>query len=358
MRLLVRVVAQPLVQHVPAQRHPGGADLVHRPALRLRHASIRSRREIARWITIAAIFVLWLVLNLLRELRERRRRRTLTEGIAEQAPDPNATASAEEIALLSDRLKEALKTLKKAKGSSGSKKLSQLPWYMFIGPPGSGKTTALINCGLNFPLAEGRRRRAARRRRHPQLRLVVHRRRGADRHRRPLHHPGQPGRGRQRLLARLPAHCSRSSRSRQPINGVLVAISLVRPRHAERGRAADARAGHPQRHRELQDELGVRMPVYVLFTKADLIFRLQRILRQSWRRGTRAVWGATLPFDVRKDEEGAVAGFPAAFDALLGRLNDRLMRARQTRRPISAAGARSMASRSSWRRCATSPPSS
>ena len=36
--------------------------------------------------------------------------------------------------------------------------------------------------------------------RHPQLRLVVHRRSRADRHRRPLHHPGQPpGRGQGRL---------------------------------------------------------------------------------------------------------------------------------------------------------------
>ena len=25
---------------------------------------------------------------------------------------------------------------------------------MFIGPPGAGKTTALLNCGLKFPLAD------------------------------------------------------------------------------------------------------------------------------------------------------------------------------------------------------------
>ena len=31
--------------------------------------------------------------------------------------------------------------------------LYELPWYMFIGAPGSGKTTALMNAGLTFPLA-------------------------------------------------------------------------------------------------------------------------------------------------------------------------------------------------------------
>ena len=25
---------------------------------------------------------------------------------------------------------------------------------MFVGPPGAGKTTALLNCGLKFPLAD------------------------------------------------------------------------------------------------------------------------------------------------------------------------------------------------------------
>ena len=31
--------------------------------------------------------------------------------------------------------------------------VSLLPWYVIIGPPGSGKTTALVNSGLHFPLA-------------------------------------------------------------------------------------------------------------------------------------------------------------------------------------------------------------
>ena len=32
--------------------------------------------------------------------------------------------------------------------------LYEQPWYAIIGPPGAGKTTALLNAGLRFPLAE------------------------------------------------------------------------------------------------------------------------------------------------------------------------------------------------------------
>ena len=32
--------------------------------------------------------------------------------------------------------------------------LYELPWYVIIGAPGSGKTTALLNSGLKFPLEQ------------------------------------------------------------------------------------------------------------------------------------------------------------------------------------------------------------
>ena len=37
----------------------------------------------------------------------------------------------------------------------GGDYLYDLPWYIIIGPPGAGKTTALVNSGLKFPLARG-----------------------------------------------------------------------------------------------------------------------------------------------------------------------------------------------------------
>ena len=62
--------------------------------------------------------------------------------------------------LLGTRLRDALSTLRASPaasaGISRGTYLYDLPWYMFIGPPGAGKTTALVNSGLNFPLADAK----------------------------------------------------------------------------------------------------------------------------------------------------------------------------------------------------------
>ena len=149
--------------------------------------------ELARGGVIGACLLAWLVWNLTHVWHARKRDKALVDGVAAEQVDPSEAASAEEVALLGGRLREALQALKRAKlGARSGRYLYQLPWYLFIGPPGAGKTTALINCGLRFPLGRYvRPGRDARRRRHPQLRLVVHRPGGADRHGRPLHHAGQ-----------------------------------------------------------------------------------------------------------------------------------------------------------------------
>ena len=79
-------------------------------------------------------------------------RRKGAKALAEGVSEENKKDSDEVV--LKERLKDALATLKTA---SGGRKdyLYDLPWYLLIGPPGSGKTTALINSGLKFPLSRG-----------------------------------------------------------------------------------------------------------------------------------------------------------------------------------------------------------
>ena len=75
----------------------------------------------------------------------------LVAGVTATAADPSVAASAEEVAAMRDKLTAALTLLKKASKSRGY--LYEQPWYAIIGPPGAGKTTALMNAGLTFPLA-------------------------------------------------------------------------------------------------------------------------------------------------------------------------------------------------------------
>jgi type VI secretion system protein ImpL len=79
--------------------------------------------------------------------RRKKKAGAIAEGIAGKEDQEDDTA------VLSERIKDALATLKKAGGESTF--LYDLPWYVIIGPPGSGKTTALTKSGLKFPLSGG-----------------------------------------------------------------------------------------------------------------------------------------------------------------------------------------------------------
>jgi type VI secretion system protein ImpL len=284
--------------------------------------------DIARWITIGAIFILWLIYNLIQELRDRHKEKELADAVtAPPPPDPAEVASAEEVALLSDRLREALHTLRHAKIAGGSRRrLAALPWYMFIGPPGAGKTTALLNCGLKFPLAEAPANAKA-------IRGVGGTRNcewwftdeavlidTAGRYTTQDSQAEVDSKAWLGFLRLLKKH-----RRRRPLNGVLVAISLSDLSQLGEDERLDHARKIRRRVRELQDELGVRIPVYVLFTKADLIPGFVEFFDNMGREEREQVWGATFPLDTGRDEAGAVAGFPDTFDALLTRLNDRML---------------------------------
>ena len=283
--------------------------------------------DVVRMIVVVAIFVLWLIENLIHELRARKKERDLVNGVAAAAPpDPNAAVSAEEVATLAERLKEALAALKRARiGGRSRQYLYQLPWYMFIGPPGSGKTTALVNCGLNFPLADTHG---------PQAVRGVGGTRNCDwwftdqavlidtagRYTTQDSNSAVDSAAWLGFLKLLKQH-----RRRQPLNGVLVAISL-----ADLATLGDAeRLAHAKairrRIRELHDELGVRIPTYVLFTKVDLLSGFVEFFDSLGKEEREQVWGMTFPLDDGKDENGTVAGFGPEFDALLDRLNDRML---------------------------------
>ena len=110
-----------------------------------------------RWTMIWILFLIWAGYFTWKWFKAWRADRKLAASVAgadAPPPPPGQKESAAEVALLTKRLQEAMAILRKARigGSSGG--LYQLPWYMFVGAPGSGKTTALVHSGLKFPLSE------------------------------------------------------------------------------------------------------------------------------------------------------------------------------------------------------------
>jgi type VI secretion system protein ImpL len=103
---------------------------------------------IVRLAIVLAILLVWAGLNFWIGRRRARADQALVEGAAGgAAPD----AAGEEVAALREKLTTALDLLRRARGTRGY--LYEQPWYIIIGPPGAGKTTALLNAGLSFPLA-------------------------------------------------------------------------------------------------------------------------------------------------------------------------------------------------------------
>ncbi len=244
------------------------------------------------------------------------RRRQAVEGLTRGLTDGDKDA--DDTAVLTDKMKEALDTLKTS-GKGRSATLYDLPWYVLIGPPASGKTTALLNSGLKFPLARGA---AA-----PSVEGV-----GGTRYCDWLfaeeavlidtagRYTTQDSDGkadRRSWLSFL--DLLKRYRPKQPINGVVVAFSLADLM------TMDARTldGHAQAIRERLAELHARLkvdfPVYVLFTKADLVSGFAEYFGDLGEDARRQVWGAT--FQTADRRLNMVADVPKEFEALIERLN-------------------------------------
>ncbi|MBW8270231.1 type VI secretion system membrane subunit TssM [Caldovatus aquaticus] len=276
-----------------------------------------------RAVLCAVPVLLYLAVVLVAAQRRRRRDAALVEAAA--APDPAAERAAEEEAEIRERLQAALASLRRATGGKGH--LYELPWYVLIGPPGSGKTTALANSGLEFPLAEGAKLQGVGGTRFCEWwlsdRAVLID--TAGRYTTQDSDAAADKAGWERFLLLL-----RRNRPRLPLNGVIVCfgVDLI-------GRLGPAeREAHAQsvrrRIKELETTLAQRLPVYLVISKADLLPGFVEFFDDLDREARAQVWGMTFP--LQAGPEGPAAKFGAEFKALLQRLEDRLFERLQAER--------------------------
>ena len=245
------------------------------------------------------------------------RRRTAAKEIAEGISGGKETVNDEPV--LKERMQDALATLKTASGNK-SGYLYDLPWYVIIGPPGAGKTTALINSGLKFPLARGAT---------PSAVAGV----GGTRYcdwwfteeavlidtaGRYTTQDSDAKADKESWFSFL--DLLKKSRSRQPINGVLVAISIEDILTMSRDELAAHEEAIRMRLLELHQRLKVSFPVYALFTKTDLVAGFNEYFSYLSEAGRRQVWGAT--FQTADKKKNLVANIPNEFDQLLERLSE------------------------------------
>ena len=276
--------------------------------------------ETARLIAISMVVVCWAAFALLRRLRARRADDKLVGAVLKQPPPEKERPSAE-VMKLRERFDEAVATLQQQR--RGGHSLYDLPWYVFIGAPGSGKTTALLNSGLKFPL-EQRIGKGA-------LRGVGGTRNcdwwftdeavfldTAGRYTTQDSDATSDSEGWGEFLELLSKY-----RARRPLNGVILTISAQDlMAQGDGGREAHVEAAR-RRLSELTRHLRIELPVYLMVTKCDMVAGFTEYFDDLPLEGRAQVWGVTFPYDQTLEGE-APGAFPAEFDALMGRLNNRL----------------------------------
>jgi type VI secretion system protein ImpL len=292
--------------------------------------------ELARAVVIAVLVVLWILQRFLTHRRAQKNNQAMLEAMAEQ-PAPTETAgerqSREEVAELQNRFDEAVDVLKRARlgKEEGGQYLYQLPWYLIIGPPGAGKTTALVNSGLQFPLGADAKVRGVGGTRNCDWwftdEAVL-----LDTAGRYTTQDSQAEVDRSAWLGFL--SLLKKHRRRRPINGVLVAVSVSDLLQQTETEIAQHTLAIKQRIQELHRELGIRFPVYVLFTKCDLLAGFIEFFDDLGQEGRAQVWGTTFPPESVDRTEDAVARYTNELTALEQRLHARVTERLQNERDL------------------------
>ena len=219
-----------------------------------------------RWCWIIMGYLIWAGVLIWNWYQVRRANAALIHDMSEASKD-----SAQELDTIKQRMQEALAILKNSRFGNKRAGLYQLPWYIFIGEPGSGKTTALVHSGLTFPLAETMGKAAiggVGGTRHCEWWFTEeavlldtagrYTSQDSDQHK-----DRSAWNGFLKML--------RKYRPRRPINGVIITVSIADLlQQTEMQRTQQA---HNLRARinELHVQLGIRFPIYVMVTKCDLL---------------------------------------------------------------------------------------
>jgi type VI secretion system protein ImpL len=286
---------------------------------------------LARICLIALILIYCLVRLLISRWRAGR----MNERIANMLRASLSAESAEDkgqAAILKDRFAEALNILRKTRFESGepsfwgritrrSRYVYELPWYVIIGAPGVGKTTALLNSGLSFPLSG-------------KIGAAAIRGAGGTRNcdwwftneavfidtagRYTTHETdAQVDKAEWRGFLSL----LKKNRTRQPINGVLVMLSVAELLGQGRDECQKHAAILRKRLDELRSDLGMSFPVYLLINKCDLMLGFDEYFSTLDRSGRAQVWGTTLALDPSGKYRFDLGGLARECDFLQARIN-------------------------------------
>jgi len=244
------------------------------------------------------------------------------ESGADRNADKRVAKELESIEARFKQVAESLKDTRFPNPDGRPRSVDEMPWYVMIGAPGSGKTTALINSGLRFPLYKG-------------------------------DSASVPGVGGTRncdwwfadeavLLDTAGRYTTQESdrkadaaawhgflallkqyRPERPLNGALVAVSVLDLMLWTKAERAKFTAHVRMRLSEMYAALNQRFPVYVLITKMDMLAGFTEFFGDYDHAARAQVWGTT--FDHNIDPALIAEPYAGDFTALEDRLGSEMM---------------------------------
>lgn len=242
---------------------------------------------------------------------------TENQSVSNQtAKDENA----QEVQALRQQMQDAIKTIRKSKigDQTGKAALYELPWYMVIGNPAAGKSSAVLHSGLKFPFMEKTNKLSVK---------GVGGTRNCDWF---FSTEGilldTAGRysvyeeDRSEWLSFL--NLLKKNRPKAPINGIIIAVSIAELTKNDPNYALDLAKNLRRRVQDLTEQLEVYAPVYVVFTKMDLVSGFRDFFNDYEQEERSQVWGATIPYPDDPENINITDVFEEHFGILVNGLKD------------------------------------
>ena len=254
-------------------------------------------------IVVTAVVVLGLAAYaIFKAVATRKAASAIERGLGDMSGKSNIRPDQQaEITAMQVEFQKAIAGLKSSRlGHKGRDALGLLPWYIIIGPPGAGKTTALRSSGLQFPYAKGGKVKGVGGTRNCDWWLtneaIILDTAGRwstqdDDH--------------EEWLAFL--DLLRKTRPKKPVNGILLAVSVLDLEGGEEEMAALAKALR-DRLDEVTGRLDMVVPVYLLVTKTDLVPGFVEMFGDLRDKERGQIWGVSLPLMASPDERADTLG--------------------------------------------------
>ncbi|WP_217900126.1 type VI secretion system membrane subunit TssM [Noviherbaspirillum humi] len=252
-----------------------------------------------RFLIVFCIMLVWVAALMMGRALTERAGGALEKFLRLQADEAVISASHDrraEITRLRQRMLAAIDTLKSSQigRTRGRAALYELPWYMIIGHPAAGKSSAILRSGLTFPLGDR------------QIVQGVGGTRDCDWFFSTegvlLDTAGRYATQREdrsEWLAFL--RLLKKYRPRAPVNGVLVSMSFPELQQFQSEQFSLYARQMRERIDEIEHAFGMKVPVYLIFTKVDLLGGFAQFFEGATEEERQQVWGATLPHEQPED---------------------------------------------------------